>query len=176
LTAQPTARVRVRQFFAALAARRHPPDESPAWQVLTADQLALFRRMSPEDRSHGLEVLRLLRTDGNLDPILLQAGLLHDVGKADSGVGLPHRILRVLLARRARPLWHELSRSRVGFRESFWVLANHPEIGADRLAASGAERELVELVRYHESESPAAWSGTPQSARHAALASADARC
>jgi len=166
----------VHQFFAALAARRHPPDDTPARPVLSPDLYALFARMSPEDRSHGLEMLALLLADGQSDTILLQAGLLHDVGKADSGVGLTHRILRVLLVGHVGWLWRQLSGTPTGWRQSFWVIANHPQRGADRLAERGADEALVELVRYHESVPPAEWAGTAQARRHAALSAMDARC
>ncbi len=176
MTAQPTTRVRVRQFVRALEARRCPPDDGPAAEVLPPNLYALYRRMSPEDRLHGLEMLELLRAAGHRDPLLLQAGLLHDVGKADSPVGIRHRILRVLLVRRLPAVWRWLCRERGGRREAFYVIANHPEIGAQRLAEAGADPELVELVRFHESPAPADWADTSRAQRHAALTAVDARC
>ncbi len=176
MTAQPTARVRVRQFLRALAARHLPPDDRAAAEVLPPHLLALFRRMPPEDRLHGLEMLALLRAAGHSDAILLQAGLLHDFGKADSPVGIRHRILRVLLAGYVPPLWRWLCGTPSGWRKAFFVVAQHPEIGAQRLAAAGADVELVELVRCHESPAPPHWANTPQGERHAALTALDAQC
>lgn len=166
----------MRQFFTALAARQRPPDNGPAREVLPPELYALFCRMSPEDRFHGLEVLSLLLAAGHSDPVLLQAGLLHDVGKVEGGVGVRHRILRVLLAPRLPRLWRWLCRCPSGWRRSFYVIANHPELGAQRLASLGAPQELVELVRFHESPPPKEWRDELQGERHAALAAADARC
>jgi hypothetical protein len=168
-------RIRVGQFANALSARRQPPDAGPARAVLPAPLVELFLRMPPEDRRHGLAVLRLLTGRGETAPALAQAALLHDVGKAEAGVGLPHRIARVLLRRRARPLWGWLSGRPTGWRRPFWVIANHPERGAIWVETQGGSPDLVALIRYHEQRAPAGWAGTDLAAWHEALAWADAQ-
>jgi hypothetical protein len=173
---QPTARVRVTQFFTALAARRDPPDDEPARRILPSNLYALFQRMPPEDRQHGLEMLRLVSACGEPDPTLQQAALLHDVGKAEAGVGLSHRILRVLLAHHVGWLWRWLTADATGWRQPFWVVANHPSRGADWVAASGGGADLADLIRHHEAPAPAEWAGTPLAEWHTALAAADVRC
>ena len=162
------------QFLTALAAEARPPDDGPALVVLPQHLAVLFGRMAPPDRRHGLDVFHRLRAGGHTDPVLLQAALLHDVGKAEAGITVVHRAARVLLARRAGPLWRWLSGRPTGWRRPFWVVANHAERGALWMTTQGASAELVALVRYHELAAPPEWAGTPQERRHAALAEVDA--
>jgi hypothetical protein len=55
-----------------------------AW--IAPAQLELFDAMHVADRRHGLDVVASLRAEGATEPDLLVAGLLHDVGKGDTGV------------------------------------------------------------------------------------------
>lgn len=171
------ARYRVGQFFAALRARRRGAgiDDGPARAVLAPELAALFDRMPPEDRQHGLAVLARLRASGADDPVLLGAALLHDLGKAEAGVDLVHRVARVLLSRAAPPLWRWLCRP-TGWRRPFWAVANHPARGAVWVDTVGGGADLCALIRYHEAPAPPAWAGTVQARRHAALRAVDATC
>lgn len=171
------ARYRVGQFRAALRARRGTVrlDARPADEVLAPPLRALFERMPPEDRRHGLDVLGRLRADGHDDPVLLASALLHDVGKAEAGVDLVHRIARVLLQGIAPPVWRWLCRP-TGWRRPFWAVANHPARGAVWVETAGGSGELAALIRHHESPAPAEWAGTAQGRRHAALRAVDATC
>ncbi len=170
------ARVRVGQLFAALGARLRSPDDTAARRVLPPHLYPLFCEMQPEDRRHGLVVLSLLEADGVADLPLLQAALLHDVGKAHAGVGLAHRVLRVLLAWRFPRVWGWFAGWPTGWRRPFWVVANHPERGALWVETHGGDPDLVDLIRHHEATAPDEWAGTELACWHAALAAADARC
>jgi hypothetical protein len=165
---------RVRQVWAALSARRNPPDDAPARAVLPPPLFALFRQMPVEDRRHALAVLAALSARGERDEPLLQAALLHDVGKANAGVGLVHRVSRVLLWRRSPPLWRWLAGSPTGWRRPFWVVANHPARGASWVESQGGQADLVALIRFHEQPMPAEWAGQDLGRWHTALARADA--
>jgi hypothetical protein len=169
-------RYRAGQFFAALGARRHPPDEAPAARILPPDMLALFGRMPVEDRRHGLEVLARLEAGGAQDPVLLQAALLHDVGKAEAGVGLVHRVARVALRGLCPPLWRWLSQTPTGWRRPFWAVANHPARGAAWVASLGADPALERLIRHHEAALPEDGSDDADIDRQRALAAVDAQC
>lgn len=164
------------QFFAAVRARVDPPDDSPAREGLPPNLYSLFGEMQPEDQGHGLQVLRILESSGPVEEVVRQAALLHDVGKANAGIGLAHRILRVLVARRLPAVWAWLAGWPTGWHRPFWVVANHPERGAVWVESVGGSPELVELIRYHESDAPEEWSGTPLLRWHSALAGADALC
>jgi hypothetical protein len=167
-------RHRVGQVAQLLAARRRPPDTTPARRLLPPELFALFEAMPPEDQRHGLTVLARLEAAGERDPVVLQAALLHDVGKAKAGVGLVHRVLRVLLRRSAPPLWRWLSGWPTGWRRPFWAVANHPERGAVWVETQGGGGELVALIRYHERSALPVGAPPEQVLRHAALARADA--
>lgn len=163
------------QFFRALSARRQPPDLTVALALLPAPLYDLFAGMLPEDQRHGLAVLALVRTRGGSAEPLLQAALLHDLGKSGAGVGLRHRVGRVLLRRRVRPLWRWLSASPTGWRRPYWVMANHPARGAVWVETAGGSADLAALIRYHEALPPAEWSGLPLAEWHDTLAWADER-
>jgi len=168
------------QFLGALAARSAASEQdcAPAAEVLDEELLGLFMRMPVEDRGHGLEVLRRLRAagHGSAERSLLAAGLLHDVGKAGAGVGLTHRVARVVLQAAAPPIWRWLCGRPTGWRRPFWAIAMHAERGAEWIASAGGDADLVRLVRYHEASAPALWTGELLGEWHAALAAADAAC
>lgn len=166
---------RVGQFFTALTAVWHPPDIGPARQRLSGPLLDVFERMPPADQRHGLTVLAELQSQGENDELLLDTALLHDCGKAESGVMVVHRVMRVLLASTVPPAWSWLTSQPTGWRRPFWVVANHPERGAAWVESCGGDHEMVSLIRYHEETAPADWMGTEQGRRHAALAAVDAR-
>jgi hypothetical protein len=130
--------------------------------------------MPVEDQRHGLAVLTALEAAGETGAPVLQAALLHDAGKAQAGVGVPQRSLRVLLAKSWPAAWRELTRKPTGWRRGFWAVANHPERGAVWIRSRGGPDELVELVRHHEEPAPERWAGTDLARWHAALARADA--
>lgn len=175
-------RYRTGQFFAALGARagRVDLDPSPARRVLPDALFELFLRMPPEDRRHGLDVLSRLESDPAIAPDadqpLLAAALLHDLGKAEAGVEIRHRITRVLLRRTLPAVWRRLSGWPTGWRRPFWAVAHHPERGAIWVETAGGDPALVELIRYHEREAPADWHGLDLARWHRALTAADACC
>ncbi|MFN2115533.1 MAG: hypothetical protein ACK2T6_07440 [Anaerolineae bacterium] len=166
---------RVGQFVTALDAAVRPPDPGPARERLDGSLQEVFERMPAADRRHGLTVLAELQAAGETDAVLLATALLHDCGKAESGVTVVHRVLRVLLSPTVPGLWARLTSCPTGWRRPFWVVANHPARGAAWVAACGGPPEMVELIRHHEEPLPEAWRGTAQARRHAALAAVDAR-
>lgn len=124
--------------------------------VLSLPLATLFARMPPGEQAHGLRVLRRLRARGCREPALLQAALLHDVGKTRAPPRLWERAL-VVLARRLLPrrslAWGQ-GRPR-GWRRPFVVSDQHPAWAAELCAQAGAAPLAVELVRLHAA-SPAA--------------------
>ena len=159
---------RVAQFFSALKAYL------PGWAGglrgvgLTGDDAslvnaildtparqALFERMPPNDQRHAIAVIRTLKQAGYDQPELMQAGLLHDVGKS-LGQPIGHRVLIVLLEAFYPELLHRLSTSPVSvdqvgwWRRPFVVHAQHPAIGAAWARAAGCESGAVELILRHQ--------------------------
>jgi hypothetical protein len=157
---------RAGQFFRAVFARIRPNERILVCQHLTPAQAALFWQMARADQRHGLDVLYTLQRAGHDDPVLLQAALLHDVGKAAVRLTLWHRVGAVLIGRFA-PRWLDrLARDRRGWTAAFAVHIRHPEIGARRAAEAGCSAEVVDLIRRHQDPNPG-------DRRLAALQSAD---
>ncbi len=167
----PAALYRAAQFFAALRAglpgwaggKRVQDDGVVAAVLVTAAQRQLFDRMPANDRRHALAVARTLQETGFDHPALLQAALLHDVGKS-IGQPLPHRVLIVLLeafwpaalawlsslnARGRQPA--SLAVLRVSaWRRPFVVHARHPVIGAIWADEVGCDPLAVRLIARHQ--------------------------
>lgn len=161
---------RVRQFFAAVVAGQiSAADRTLLERYLTPAQRALFERMPESDQQHALAVARTLLDRGWSDTDLIQAALLHDVGKVSGGLHLGYRVAIVLL----RVFWPAglgwLASSERGWRRPFYVHQRHPEIGARLAAEAGASPQVVELISRHQS--PA--SGHESISGLAALKAAD---
>lgn len=146
---------RLWQFLAALGTLARPSDDAPARARLSPPAYALFRRMAPYDRAHALRVYLWLRENGVTDPALLQAGLLHDVGKSAGPERIP-LLYRgpIVLARRVPRLWARLAqeRPRGDPRRPFYLYAGHAARGAELARAAGCPPEVAALVAMHHDE------------------------
>lgn len=87
---------RTRQFWQTLGATLAPEDLDLVGEVLTPDQRMLFERLQMSEKVHSLKVLRALLDQGEYQPDLLVAALLHDVGKSRFPLNMLDRILIVL--------------------------------------------------------------------------------
>ena len=114
-------------------------------QYLRLEELDCWERLGPADRAESLMTARttlgVLGPDG--DPIWIAAALLHDVGKADSGLRSGGRALATLTAGlvghgRARAWTNAVGR-----------YVNHDELGAQRLRQAGARAEAVAWAAAH---------------------------
>jgi len=156
-----------RRFFAALSPRG-PAQADDVWALdnLTADEPALWRRMSGADRRHAIGVAR--DTIGLLGPDeatrdVIAAALLHDVGKVESSFGTFARVwitLAAMAVGRARLLrWagdlsgtdHASLRARVG------LYLTHDRLGAELLDRAGSEALTVSWAAEHHL-SPDSWT------------------
>lgn len=143
---------RVRQFFAAVTAGElTQSDRALIGSYLTPAQQALFRRMSENDQRHALTVARALLDKGWSDRDLIQAALLHDVGKANGGLHVAYRVVIVLL----QALWPAalewLASIDRGWRRPFYIHQHHPQIGAKLATQAGVSSRGVELILRHQS-------------------------
>ena len=153
----PTAAYRAYQFFVALKACLPGRGLSPADEnlvntiLLTPAQYALFNRMPPNDRRHALAVTRTLQQAGHTNFALLQAALLHDVGKS-LGQPILHRVLIVLLAAFWPALLQKLSHPHRTHRwlRPFVIHAQHPQLGADWARNAGCDDIAISLIARHE--------------------------
>jgi len=110
--------------------------------------------MHPADRRHGLDVVRSLRADGvatdtEAERDLLVAGLLHDAGKGQTGVG--PRVAFSLGGAYGPRLRRLLRRVPVAsWRASLERLERHAETSAAMVATAGGSPRTVELIRHQE--------------------------
>jgi hypothetical protein len=105
-------------------------------------EVELFVGQALPDQRHATRVAGWLLARGHVDRLLIQAALLHDVGKAAAPIGLWQRVLWVVAGRLAPGLRGWLAGRGRGWR----ALAAHQPLGAERLRAIGAEPRLVGLV------------------------------
>jgi putative nucleotidyltransferase with HDIG domain len=150
------AAYRVGQAREMLSARMTPADHEEAMEHLDPELRRLFLGMSVRDQRHSLRVLhRLQAADPNLPrrrpSLLAQAALLHDVGKAETPLGIPGRSL-VVLAGATGTLGLLQRVPRLGLRVARYL--RHPEIGARMLIDAGAPGALAEIVAEHQARAP----------------------
>lgn len=138
---------KVRQFRAHLGARVTAAERAALATWLTDAELGLFDAMHVADRRHGLDVVASLRARGASDRDLLVAGLLHDCGKGDAGL-----VPRVIwsLGEWLGPWALVLPRALPALRRALDRLRDHATLSAELLAAAGASRRTVELVRWQD--------------------------
>jgi len=145
---------RVGQFWRHASARVTPEERARAERLL-GPLAPLFFELPVNDQRHGLDVLdTVARLEGRPGPLLQQAALLHDLGKAGAHFSVVDRSLAVFLTAVSRPALNALLRSRPGFARRYTIYADHARIGADRLRAAGAV-ELAAIVAEHHAVEPA---------------------
>ncbi len=158
---------RASQFFGAVKA------QLPAWTggidnslsatddslvntiLSTSAQRTLFNRMSPNDRRHAVAVAHTLQGVGYTDLNLMQAALLHDVGKS-LGQPIIHRVLIVLFNAFWPAALTRLS-SVTGpvmavpwWRRPFVIHAQHPAIGAQWATETDCFLQAIDLIARHQ--------------------------
>ena len=143
---------RVRQFFAAVTAGHlSEADQGLVERYLTPAQQRLFERMPANDQQHAIAVARTLLDWGWDGAEVVQAALLHDIGKTDGGLHLVYRVAIVLL----QAVWPAglrwLAGADAGWRRPFYVHLHHPEIGARLAAEAGSSPRVVDLILSHQS-------------------------
>jgi hypothetical protein len=165
-------------------------DIASAADILPPKARELFCRQARQDQRHALAVYRTLCREGHTDAELLQAALLHDVGKAAAPLPAWQRAVIVLMDRFA-PRWlaslgqaaaRDLSEIDPGepapslaggWRRPLIAHAVHPEIGARWAEAGGCSALTVSLIRHHHDQPSG--RGPEERARLAALRAADGR-
>ena len=135
---------KVRQFRSHVGARVAAGERVGLAAWLTDAQLDLFDSMHVADRRHGLDVVATLRATGVTSLDALLAGLLHDAGKGQTGVG--PRIAYSLGQRYGGWAWRAAG-ILPGWSAAIERLRTHAETSARLAAAAGCSPLTVELIR-----------------------------
>lgn len=121
------------RFFTSLSPR--PPgvaDEVWAEDHLRPAEVALWRRMTNQDRRHSITVARRFVAARPAATRAEVAGaLLHDVGKVECGLGTFGRVAASVVGART---------------EAFRRYHDHEHIGAVLAAAAGSDPDTVDLI------------------------------
>ncbi|MEZ4767511.1 MAG: HD domain-containing protein [Caldilineales bacterium] len=146
----------MRQFLASLRPVISAEEQKSIADWLPPAAARLFRRMSPRDQRHSLNVAQTLAASGHDQPDLLAAALLHDVAKSvqpGRRLRLRHRIVIVLL-NAANPRWVSrlAGEDPASWRYPYYVHLNHPAMGAVLVHEVGCSPLAVELVRRHQTK------------------------
>ncbi len=164
---------RTRQFIGSLLARVRPDERQLIAEQLAPAQVALFERMPRRDQRHCLDVFHTLRQAGHNDVSLLQAALLHDVGKAGQGLNLLYRTFIVLMRYVAPYQFERLAADGRGWRAPLAAHARHAAVGAELTAQAHGSVDVVWLIRHHHSPVGSGPDDAPLQAQLAALQWAD---
>lgn len=149
--------LRARQFVRSTQARPlDAPELDYLQRVLTPAQFSLFKALPLYEQRHALNVCRTLAGAGfGYDLDLLQASLLHDLGKFDPATGqaIPVwvKVANVAAGKMAGPLyrnWRERqNRALPGdWRYYFWLQAAHEAKGAAIAVEAGGGPRVAALI------------------------------
>jgi hypothetical protein len=135
-----------------MAAHINEEERAVVAATLSPALTELFYRQGANDQRHALDVYETLRDWGYDDLPLLQAALLHDVGKTAGHVRVPilYRVANVLI-RVVQPAWllRLASPNPRSWRHPFYVYNQHPARGAAMARAAGASPAVAALITAH---------------------------
>ena len=147
---------RLRQFWRTLTAQSVSPELEQALTLLNPQQKALFDQLQPGEKAHAFEMVRKLIEQGEHQPDLLVAAMLHDVGKihyplhpVERAVVVLVKALSPVLACRWAGLpaggWEALP----GWRKAFVLAEHHAAWGAELARQAGVSPLTESLIREH---------------------------
>ena len=153
------------RFLQGARALNQRPDarsEALARRHLGAAGLELFHALSPRDQFHSARTASILIATGVNDPELLQAALLHDVGKGRQAVW--QRAVYVLLAAASPSLLGRVARPGSGWRGALDRSLHHGTLGARLVQAAGYSARVADLVERHHDSPADSWQAALQEA------------
>jgi len=159
---------RARQFRRTIAPGITADNLHEAESALGGELYALFAAMQPADQRHCLDVYRRLRADGEDDPDVLVAALIHDAGKGgDSArrIRTWHRVAYVVLGTLPSGALDRIARGDGGLA----CLHRHGEATLQIMRSAGASERIIRLLEGME-------SGGGDDPRAARLLAADDAC
>ena len=104
---------------------------------------AIFFDQPAEDQRHGYHAALVVVGNGSYSPEMVEAALLHDVGKRHAHLGIVSRSLASMMIRLGLPLPPRMT-----------VYRDHGLAAARELANAGASRLSVEFAATHHGAKP----------------------
>lgn len=146
-------RYRIGQYFRALGDKPDEKGLSRAREVLSPQLFDLFSQMLPFEQAHAVRVLNEIEARGHDDSALLQAALLHDVGKARYPLRPWERAFAVILRKITPALAEKWGQGEpIGLRAGLAVKAQHAAWGSEMAAEAGADEGVLWLIHHHQDE------------------------
>jgi hypothetical protein len=136
-----------RQFARHVRARVSLAERASLDAWLTPAEARLFDAMHVADRRHGLDAVASLPANGVIDRDVLVAGLLHDAGKA--ATGLWPRVAWSLGEAWGPWAWR-VAGGFPGMSGALARLRDHAERSAAMAAEAGCSTRTVELIRHQD--------------------------
>lgn len=156
---------RLRQFWRTITAKTDPLELEQALALLTPAQAELFSSLQPGEQDHALVMVHKLVDQGESQPDLLVAALLHDVGKLRYKLNPLERAMVVLVRRLSSDTarrWGSLPpggwESLPHWRKPFVVAEQHEVWGAELAHKAGVSPMAENLIRRHH-QPPAQGTG-----------------
>jgi putative nucleotidyltransferase with HDIG domain len=150
---------RVRQFWRSVTLKTEHDVLEQARRQLSSEQWELFHQLQPADKNHALVVFHKLLEQGESQPDLLTAALLHDIGKLCYRLNPFERALVVIVsawmpqyAQRLGAIPIQGWKSLPGWHKAFIVAENHANWGAEMANTAGASGMVEALIRRHHGE------------------------
>lgn len=148
---------RISQFWRTISLKIDHHDLERVQGQLTPKQWELFTQMQPSEQNHTMIVFRYLLEQGEIQPDLLVAALLHDVGKLRYRLSPVERSM-VVLVKAVMPKqehrWGEMPptgwNSLPSWRKVFILAEHHAECGAEMARKSGVSVLTGNLIRWHQ--------------------------
>jgi putative nucleotidyltransferase with HDIG domain len=145
---------RVVQFWRHSSARVTAAERARAAGILGPELAPLFGGLPVNEQRHALDVLATLERMGEEDRVLLQAALLHDLGKAAARFSIVERSLAVFMEALAPAIFARLLDRPSDFRRRYEAYRQHAAVGAARLQELGA-MDVAAVVAEHHAPMPA---------------------
>lgn len=141
------------QFWQSLKNTPPPDALARAQGILNPSELDLFQQLPVQDINHSLRVMQTLESEGETDPDLLKAALLHDIGKTLHPLKRWERVFAVLLEGifpGAAAAWGQQEPQ--GIHRPLVVIHQHPIWGSDLAQKAGSSQQVIWLILHHEAE------------------------
>jgi hypothetical protein len=119
--------------------------------TLSPAERELFYRFQESDQWHAYRVFATLKETGQLQPDLLAAALLHDVGKTKVNLSVWDRILIViteLLQPDKVKSWGQGNLQ--SWKRPFVVRLRHAHWGAEMARSADSSARTIGLIRHHQ--------------------------